>query len=324
VIAASILAATLAAPLELGWRAPDSCPDVTGARATIDALLDGHAPDPARRVTADVVIEADAAGFLARVRITDGDAVGEREVVAPTCEEVADASALIVAMAIDPRLGGSDAPVPDVPQAIDTAVPVPVVPTATGERTAVAPATPRTADDPPAVRPARARLRGLVRASAGVGVGTVPRTATGVVAIGLGVAGARWRAELDADVWTPTRRDDATIGVQVTGWSLGVRGCGSPLARRLEIPLCIGARVGAAHGRGHGDLVPHRRVAPWLSATLGAGLWGWITPRFALALDVDTVVALTRPAFVVQPSEFVVRTPRAGVRAVFGPVLRWP
>lgn len=322
-IAASILAATLAAPLELGWRAPESCPDVTAARATIDALLDGHAPDPARRVTADVVIEADAAGFLARVRIVEGDAVGEREVVAPTCEEVADASALIVAMAIDPRLGGSDAPSPDVPQALDTAVPEPVVPTPSGERAARLPTTPRAADDPPAVRPARARLRGLVRASAGVGVGTVP-TVTGVVAIGLGVAGPRWRAELDADVWTPRRRDDVTIGVEVTGWSVGVRGCGSPLARRLEIPLCIGARAGAAHGRGVGDLVARRQVAPWLSATLGAGLWGWITPRFALALDVDAVVALTRPAFVVQPSGFVVRAPPAGVRAVFGPVLRWP
>lgn len=318
-----MLAATLAAPLELGWRAPEPCPDVTGARATIDALLDGHAPDPARRVTADVVIEADAAGFLARVRITDGDALGEREVVAPTCEEVADASALIVAMAIDPRLGGSDASSPDVPQTLDTAVPLPDVPTTTGERPAVVAATPRIADDPPAVRPARPRLRGLVRASAGVGVGTVA-TATGVVAIGLGVAGPRWRAELDADVWTPRRRVDAAIGVQVTGWSVGVRGCGSPLARRLEIPLCVGARAGAAHGLGRGDLVPHRQIAPWLSGTLGAGLWGWITPRFALALDVDAVIALTRPAFVVQPSGFVVRAPPAGVRAVFGPVLRWP
>jgi hypothetical protein len=53
-------------------------------------------------------------------------------------------------------------------------------------------------------------------------------------------------------------------------------------------------------------------------------VWGWITPRFALALDVDGIISLTTPAFDLQPSGFTVRTPLGGVRALFGPVLRWP
>ncbi|HET6584757.1 MAG TPA: hypothetical protein VFG69_14970, partial [Nannocystaceae bacterium] len=114
------------------------------------------------------------------------------------------------------------------------------------------------------------------------------------------------------------------IGVSVVGWSLGVRGCGSPLARRLEIPLCAGIRSGALHGKGVGDLQSRKQVSPWISATLGVGVWGWITPRFALALDVDGQVALTTPAFVTQPAGFLVRAPPGGLRAVFGPVVKFP
>lgn len=319
-----------APPVDLGWHAPAGCPDGAAARATIDKLLEGHAPPDDRRVVADVVVEAGGKGFRARVRIDDGTSVGERELEAASCQEVGDAAALIVAMAIDPRLAGEsppDAPPPDEP-------PIPTPPaTATGTGTA-ADATSVTTTPiaivPPPVEPKPERkrppLKLLLRAGGGVGYGSVDAVA-GVVMLAFALAGPRWRVELDADVWTPrtlqSPMNDA-IGVRVLGWTLGLRGCGSPLAMKLEIPLCAGVRAGALHGRGAGPIEKHSKLSPWITATAGIGVWGWIVPRFALALDIDGFVSLTRPAFDTQPSAFLVEAPAGGIRAVFGPVVKLP
>jgi hypothetical protein len=333
-IAVLIVASISAPPVELGWRAPAECPDVAHARGAIDRLLAGHAPADDRRVTADVVIERGGRGFRARVRVDDGASVGERELDSASCEEVADAAALIVAMAVDPRLAGEAVDEGD-PEAV---APIPAPPpdaseqgvAATDDRTSTSTSTSTSTNAPAVVAaqrpPQRGSLKFIGRAAGGVGYGSVP-TVSGVVMIAFALAGARWRVELDVDVWTPrTRRPPANsaIGVRVLGWTLGVRGCGSPLARRLEIPLCAGVRAGALHGSGVGRLQSSRELAPWVSATFGAGLWGWITPRFALALDVDGLVSITTPAFDTQPAGFVVRAPPGGVRALFGPVVRLP
>jgi len=335
-IAHAIVAWLVAPPLDLGWRGPAECPDIGQAHASIEQLLAGHEPPEDRRVRADVVLERTAGTFRARVHIDDGTTTGERELEAATCEEVAEAAALIVAMAIDPRLAGDsepsaptteEPPIPvppaaddDAPSSSGTASPPPLIEAEAPPRASVA-------DDHPRDRTSRARrLRFVGRVAGGVGYGSVP-TASGLVMLAVAIAGERWRFEIDADLWTPRRRRSPTntsVGVRVTGWSVGLRGCGSPLAGRLELPLCAGVRLGALHGIGFGDLDATREVAPWISAMFGAGLWGWITPRFALALDVDGLVAITRPAFDLQPSDFVVRAPAGGIRALFGPVVRLP
>lgn len=311
------IARHLVAPVELGWQAPADCPDAAAAQAVVARLLGDAVHDPERAVRADVRIERDTTGFRARVRIDQG----ERELVAQSCEEIADAAALIVAMAIDPRIGGAGEPtaIPEPPPTIDPPAAVPIATTPPAEAIAIERPAP-----PPPPRPRRARPRAILRAGGGVGIGAV-RAASAVTMLAVAIAGRRWRVELDGAAWLPRTRPgpDAT-GIRVVGWSVGLRGCGSPVAARVEVPICAGVRAGALHGRGVGDLDAHRRRVPWIAATLGTGLWGWITPRFALALDVDGELALTRPAFVVEPAGFVVRAPRAGVRALFGPAVRLP
>jgi hypothetical protein len=172
----------------------------------------------------------------------------------------------------------------------------------------------------------RMPLHALLRASAGVGYGGPPG-ASGVVAIGVALAGPRFRVELDGDLWTPKRSTDPDHprGVEVIGGSVGVRGCGSPLARKLEIPLCAGVRSGALRGKGFGTgVTSSTRSTVWIVASAGFGVWGWIRPRFALALDVDALVTLGRPAFRLDPGDFAYKPPWAGIRAIFGPVVRLP
>jgi hypothetical protein len=334
VYALALAASIVAPPVELGWRAPAECPGADVALRTIDALLEGHAPADDRRIAADVVIERGGAGFRASVRVDDGENVGERELESASCEEVADAAALIVAMAVDPRIGG--APPSEGETEAPPVEPIPAPPPAStqagevGSTAATEPVAPpacTTAAPAERERPRkRPPLHLVARAAGGVGYGSVP-TVAGVVMIALALAGPRWRVELDVDVWTPRTREapgGSGIGVRVLGWTLGVRGCGSALAGRLEVPVCAGIRSGALHGSGVGPVASQRRFAPWVVATIGSGVWGWITPRFALALDVDGIISLTTPAFDLQPSGFTVRTPLGGVRALFGPVLRWP
>ncbi len=328
------------APLDLRWRGPADCPNAAHATASIERLLAGHEPPQDRHVRADVELSRGAYAFVGTVRIDDGTSSGERALEGATCEQVADAASLIIAMAIDPRLGIEGDPPTDVdttpvPQPPDAATisddaapgsapaPVQVRPT-----TAAARPGPTSADGDRRRDPSRTPrpLRTLLRASAGAGFGSVP-TASAIAALALAIGGPRWRAEIDVDGWLPrTRRPPGNnaIGVRVAGWSIGVHGCGSPLARRLEIPLCAGVRIGALHGRGVGDLAARNATSVWIAASAGLGLWGWINHRFALAFDVEGLAAITKPAFVTRPSGFTVRSPPGGVRGLFGLVVRWP
>jgi len=128
-------------------------------------------------------------------------------------------------------------------------------------------------------------------------------------------------------VWTPRRRTapaDPRVGAEMLAWSVGVRGCGSPIAGRFELPLCGGLRAGALRGRGTGSLRSSTASSPWVVAVAGVGLWGWVVPRFAVALDVEGLVALARPGFRVDPAGLVYTAPEGGLRAVFGAVVRLP
>lgn len=329
-IAALVLAlASLgsAPAVELRWHAPASCPDRDAAIATIDALLQGHTPADGETFTADVTIEADGDRFRARVALGEG----ERTLEAATCREAADAALLIVAMAVDPRIGAPpEEPPPEEPTlpeptpAEPTRVPEPAV--APDARTS-APTSGNTEAIASTSRSTRRRtpLHALLRASAGVGFGGPPK-ASGVVAIGVALAGPRFRVELDGDLWTPKRSNDPNRerGIQVIGWTIGVRGCGSPLARKLEIPICAGLRTGALRGKGTGAVEPSPKSTRWILASAGFGIWGWIRPRFALALDVEALVSLGSPVFKLDPGEFSYRAPPAGIRAIFGPLVRLP
>jgi len=315
----ALLPIALLAP-HIGWEGPASCPDRAAAQASLDRLLK-DSPTPADDPGARVRITAQGDRFVARVQL---GATGERTIEGDTCTPLADAALLIVAMAIDPRLGGAPQPPPTEipePEAVPEpeSVPSPKDPPKDPPNAGAPPVSPppRTPRQPPKV---------LLRASAGVGVGGPPPVA-GVIAIGIATHWPRARIELDADLWTPRTREapaDPRVGVQVLGWTIGLRGCGSPIAKRFELPLCGGIRTGALRGRGTGPLTSSAASSIWVTATAGLGAWGWIRPRFALALDVEAVVALTAPQFRLDPAGDVFTAFPAGLRAVFGPVVRLP
>lgn len=360
----SILRAAAAAAgepsgLELRWEAPPQCPDRAQLLAAIDATLGEVAEGERRPLRARGRVRTDPrAGFVVQLELDDGRA-STRELRGPSCEELTDAAALVIAMTIDPRLletlhDPPAVPEPEVPEAA-TSGPMLSEPGEAGapakgrdgepseaspaeERTARAPADSPAADSPAAARPpptsaappARERspasLHGLGRAQAGVGGGPLPGAAA-VLGLAAGLGGRGWRVELSASYWTPRTRASAAnlaVGVRAQLWTLGAHGCGEPRWRTLSFPLCAGVLAGAVHARGVGELEPRSVASRWVALALEPGLVWWARPRLGLALRAEGHAALARPALRSEPSGTVFTSGLVGGSLRAGLELRMP
>lgn len=113
------LGTTLVAPAaELRWQAPESCPTQEVVQTRLAEALAEVPPDSAQEpVVGEAEVVQTDAGFRLRLVVRRGaggqtDGPGEtgdpagaaREIVAPTCAQVADAAVLIVALAADPTV----------------------------------------------------------------------------------------------------------------------------------------------------------------------------------------------------------------------------
>jgi hypothetical protein len=310
----------------LRWDAPPQCPDRAAVLAMIDATLGDVKREELHAVDVRGQLEpAEPEGFVLRLEL-DGGKGGARELRGSSCEELSEAAALLIAMAIDPRLlerqqqEATEVVPPVTPEAAQEAA-TEGTPEAVTERPAAPDRnepSPDPVDEPTSPGDAassraspraplapRERLRFLGRIDAGVGGGPLPG-ATGVLDLAVGLGGRGWRAELTAEYWTPRTRASASnpaIGVRAQLWALGVMGCGEPRFRSLSFPLCAGVLAGAIHARGMGDELVSRSVASrWVAVAVQPGLVWWVRPRLGLAVRGQGHVALARPELRSEPS----------------------
>jgi len=118
------------------WEAPPGCPSGEHVLSEVRRLV-ANSPDKSLRARATVT--ADQGGFRVRIEL-EGGAQGARTLRAPSCESVARATALIVALAVDPqaaailseqmeqpppRGAAESRPPPSEPAARDTFAPAP-------------------------------------------------------------------------------------------------------------------------------------------------------------------------------------------------------
>jgi hypothetical protein len=304
-LAAASSARSASPDFAFSWDAPASCPDESAVRRQIDALLE-EAPPVSVRLTARAAVSRDdeAGAWIVRL-FTDRDGVpGERTIEAESCGALADATALIVALTLDPT----------------HVRPVPPVRTPTPSGT-TAPTTPPTS--PPLPRVERARvppvrpplipeearrweLHGAALAEVGLDVGTLPKFAYGFTAAGAVLYGPL-RGEVDL-------------------FDGGLRGCYSPLIlQSAELGPCGGVELGAIHGSGSGPTFKPSSPSPtgfWAALTLGARLTIRVTRRLGLALDVGAVFPLYLGAFQVPGTTFFQPGAAEG-RVHLGPELRF-
>lgn len=335
-VALVIALAAPAAGLQLDWQAPAGCPDQAGVRGRVAAMLAAGVIEGSD-LAATGRVSAASEGWRLELELVRAGGSERRSLGDSDCAALADAAALMIAVAIDPLARPPEVVVPA--PVVELVPPVVAVPE---DRPAVPEDRPVVAVPEDRVEPAEAsedeavpRDRPVVRArrlqlglQAGAGVGFTrilpgPNAALG---LGLGLEGRGWRVELNGGFAPPVR--GTASGQPAIGGSFRVgfaelRGCGVPALRRAPVsfPLCVGLQVGAMHGRGSGEglRVPLAARSLWVATRIGGALrWRPRDGRVGLWLGLDAIVALTRPEFETAGGVRVHRAAQAGGQASLG------
>lgn len=262
------------------WRVPDEC----GGSARLTARVAVHAGRPLTdtdAISVDVAIVARAeGGYLGTVDVISVRGAARREVAGADCAAVVDAVALVLAVAMQeaPR------------QRVDLEEPRPPSP-----------------PPPP---------RFLVGAGLGVEQGALPSSSPGA-SMRIAVVQGPWRVEAGGEVYQAAYA--ATPTDPMKGLDVGLVGGWARLCRRMG-PLrgCAGGAVGRIEGRPVDLDQPSTESRRWSGLTAGVG-WSYrFGGRFGLALDVDGVVALDRPEFILRDGTLLHQPAAGGIRAGCG------
>ena len=340
------------APAPTLWSAPEACPDEAALRERVELLAPGllaRAGDPRAEIAVEVTRRA--SDYEAEI-LLGPDRERSQSLVSESCETVADAAALVIAVHLDavetaehlaelraaagrpppsrptvptlhPTNNPSPPPTPERVAPEDPSLGSLVVAAPNQGATRASSRVNEGRDDPG--RPARLRV-GL-RAFGGPSYGP---TDAAYAALGgmLGLAGLRWRVALGG-LATPARRvtTDAGIGARFSSWAVLAHGCFMPDVgqhERIQLPLCGGIELGQLRGRGVEGLAEARAGAsPWIAPSLSQGLWFAPHPRFALGVDASLAIPVLPARFVVDGQEIDQSVP-ASFRGLIGVELRLP
>jgi hypothetical protein len=281
------------------WQAPASCPSREDLSAAIARLLGGDIRVPqggdirARAVVAhgqtwSVAIETELAGRP-----------GQRSIEAASCQDLADATALIIALMIDPDAVAAHA---TPPKAV--------------------PATPPAETDPAHQRKPRARQYLLGVHTAGI-YRTMPSFDVGLGG-GVGVAGRHWRVELRGSYGL--RRGQKAMAAAPAG-AYGEFGfAAATLAACFNFGregpafgICADYELGVISARGAGISESLPAQTPWSALGAGAYVAFPLGSHFSLPLHVDVLAPLRRTEFVFQyEPQPVFQAPAVGGRISVG------
>jgi hypothetical protein len=266
----------------LEWNAGSACPDKAAAESAIQDLVGSRiaATDSSDIVQVDLSEQADGR-WEARIRTRGIAGSGERRFVGPTCDLVANAAVLVVAMTLEP--------------------------TATADRVTAMRAPRPPSDALPVLGPREQHLRMIAGLRAMADLGSLPGAASGLGVV-LGVHYGRWHFEGEGTAWSPrlalaepAEQEGGEIGLY-TG---GLRGCWDGLrsaSGELRLGGCLDGEAGVTTGKGTvGIAERHETSGLWVAVFAGltarqvtaSGLTPW------LSFDVGT--AVRRPSFVVNP-----------------------
>lgn len=288
-------------PLQLSWSAPEGCPDASSVRAEIRRRVDRVARGQVSElISAEVEIRTTSSGsFQLSLRTTVGQTVGERELSGADCGQLADATALVLALLIRPEAALASEPPPR------------------GATTVLA--QPR-APDEPASRPAQ-----VPRFAVGVG-GVVGHRVLPGLAGGLDLRfvlqGARWAAIVRAGGFLPQAADAPILpGARATfyrlEWALAACAQTWP-GRRVGAALCAGGALVRVAGDSAGVDSPDEASALWPEALAEASAHLRVTPWARVRLSLEGRALGHAPAFAILGLGSVYRPASASLRGALG------
>ncbi len=304
----------IAGSADLAWNAPPECPTRDDVLAEVDRVLAGS--HETRVLTAaHVDVAATANGrWTAVLQIDSRDGQRRRQFDADTCVEIASATALILAVAVE---NGAPPPAPAIARE--------EAPAAVSERRA----------PPEAVRSiAPARASQVIAAVAGlVDDGTMPGApATGMeIALGgsLAFSKGHLRALAGLAVYPTQTTPAGSAGesAKVSLLAVSARACALIPRDRFEWGPCLGGEIESMNASGAGPaqtFQPASAHRVWGAATGGVhGSWNYsrLVTVFARA---EGVFSLARTRFVLTPDNSIVHEPaRVAGRAALGIELRF-
>lgn len=342
------LALGAASPEEpaVSWQAPPACADASAVRQRIEDLL--RRPLAADEVRVEAVVRAEGSGFVLRLRVRTGEVVDERELRAERCAALADATALVAAVMVDPAVADTllvpepDASPTTTPEPETTPGPAEDAASPSPETTTPAPTEPE--PTPAELTPAEPIGSGLagdrtepaaprsglglwLRARAGGEYGAIP-DGTGGFALALALGGPRLRGELEGHYWIGRLAESTHASARVHLGLVAARACGVvPAQRPLAVGLCAGVELGAVRAAAQ-QPAPLTRHRPWLAAQAEVALRWQPRPRVALWIGAQPFVPIVFPRFELRdpaapdaPETIHVPTP-VGIRGLAGVELR--
>jgi hypothetical protein len=291
----------------LVWSAPETCPSGARVEQRVERILSRPLTvpdDDVLIVRAEVKPPQGELPWRVELETDNGRRRASRSVEAASCDELANATALVIAILIEPNV--------DHTEQVETAQPSEPAPDAaeTTERPVTAPSA------------TAAALRFSLGAFAGAVSGLVPAWSFGAgLEGGLAWKAVRWN--VSAAYWLPAQQtvpDNEAQGARFQLVSGRTELCLVEPIERFSAGICSGAHLALLRAEGFGPGVQSSvQRAEFVSVSAGALLAWMVSDRLAVVVDVDALLPLGSRRFVFEgtaPAE--IHSPRLGVQIACG------
>ncbi len=279
----------------LEWQASPGCPTQETLRLRVEQLLGERGATAAHSLTARESVSLLPDGrFHAELTVVEPDGERTRVLEAATCTEVAEASAVVLALAISPPADAVESPTTQEPAALSAPSAEPPNPSALARAdTGVAPSS-----EPS--KPARMHVTAALGAAVDFATAT---TAAPGVALAATAGYRRVRASLRGSFFparSSTVPDQPSQGVSISLLALAPLICVEPFTAPVELAACAEFEFGRLHATGFGPPEHYERSSTWLAP--GGGLTAVFPRRGPLRsrFGVDLLVPLAHTEFVLQ------------------------
>jgi hypothetical protein len=303
----SAVGAEPATHLALSWSAPPGCPTAENVQARVDSLLgDGAGAGSVADVRATGQVERVDSGYRLLLTMGVGSTPSSRVIEGRTCDELAGAAAIAIALLARSSAEGVSEPSttdgPPTASAPDRPENPPSAPSSKPDRASNEKDEEQEQETPAKTSPAELHL--IIDAPIGLASwGSLPSAG-----LGLGAAvGIRWktlRVTARGELWLPQTNEVSGFASRFTLQSGGAEACLiQAVSDALELGPCLGASVQRLTGEGLGSEVfsSQSRTVMWVSGT--GGLFASLpTPGFAHLRffgAASVVVSPRRPRFVI-------------------------